>query len=390
MTVSEPVCPRCTAPNRPGARFCRACGTELTARPSRRLSVVALVRRVPRRRRLLVAGIAVAATVLACGGYVVLQDTWYRPEAPVRQLFAALAARDTAALTGLGDCGAVCEDGGLSRGYQPPTGVEILGVTYGAPDPDDPTRRPNHNGASVHVRYRVAGSTYDDAVGVDRSNVGLLRPWRIAGAPGWYLQIVSNGEPHAMVAGAAVDTVKADPDLPLDVGRIFVPPGVYTVSGASSALWESTPVTVTVAGTAHRSGKSGQRVALDLRVKPSVVDEVQRQVRARIDLCATRKAFIPKADPADLGRDCPFSADENYTSTEGLQWTVVDYPRIELAVADDQTVSVRTVGAGHARLDYSYTFDVFEPRRWTPTSQTVEISPRGQVVEDHGAVVWNG
>lgn len=388
--MTESVCPRCDARNRPGARFCRECGTELVEERPRRLSVVALVRRVPRRRRLLVAGIAVAALVLVCGGYVVLDDTVYRPDAPVRELFAALAARDAAALTRLDDCGAVCEGGGLGRGYEPPSGTEILGVTFGAADPEDPTRRPDHNRAAVAVRYRVAGSTYNDAVLVSRNNVGLLRPWRIDEAPGWYLQVVSDGEPHATVAGATVDTAKSDPNLRGDAGAFFAPPGVYTVTGASSVLWASTPVTVTVAGTAHRSATSSQRVPLDLRVKPTVVDEVQHQIRARIDLCATRKAFIPKADPSSLGRDCPFSADENYTSTEGLQWTVVDYPRIELTVGDGQAVVVRTIAPGHARLDYSYSFDVLEPRRWTPTSQTVEISPGGQVVDDNGAVAWSG
>jgi hypothetical protein len=102
--------------------------------------------------------------------------------------------------------------------------------------------------------------SYDDVVGVDRNNVGLLRPWRIAGAPGWYLQIVSNGVPHAMAAGATVDTVKADPDLSLDVGRIFVPPGVHTVTGASNALWESAPVTVLVLLNRGR----GRRRAIDI------------------------------------------------------------------------------------------------------------------------------
>jgi hypothetical protein len=301
-----------------------------------------------------------------------------------------LSAKDGAALAGFDECTAVCQEGGLRQGYEPPTNLDVLGVSYGEAAPDDPTRRPNRSRAGVRVRYRVDGVAYEDIVGVTRPNTGLLRPWRISGPPGGYVQVVSDSLPTAKIAGATVNTVPPGPALPRrGAGGMFVPPGVYTVGGAQSALWESTPVRLVIAGDLNRfSDSAGSRVELSLSVKPTVVDEVRRQIRGRIDQCATQPSFRPTTDPSAIPPDCPFSADDKYTSTQDLHWTVVDYPQIELRVDADHSVRVHTMTPGHARLDYSYTLGVVEPRTWTPTSQTVEIVPRGDVFEDDGKIVW--
>src|SRR5262249_6529841 len=149
---------------------------------------------------------------------------------------------------------------------------QVLGVDYGAAAPDDPTRRPNHNRAGVRVRYEVGGVTYDDVVGGSRPGSGLLRPWEISGPPGGDGQGVSASLPTARIAGATVKTVAPSPGLPQRVGAIFLPPGVYAVTGTQSALWESTPVRLTVAGDLNRFGETaGTRVELNLRVRPTVV-----------------------------------------------------------------------------------------------------------------------
>ena len=352
--------------------------------------VARLIRRMPRRQRRLVAAGVSLLLALACGGYLATQEIWYAPDAPVRALFAALAARDGAALAELDECTAVCQAGGLRQGYEPPTNVELLGVSYGGAAPDDPTRRPNRSRAGVQVRYRVGGVPYDDVVGVTRPNTGLLRPWNISGPPGGYVQVVSDSLPTAKIAGATVNTVPSSRGLARrGAGDMFVPPGVYTVTGAQSALWESTPVRLVIAGDLNRFSDSARtRVELSLSVKPAVVDEVRRQIRERIDQCATRSSFRPTTDPSVILPNCRFSADEKYTSTQDLHWTVLDYPQIELRVEADHSVRVHTTTPGHARLDYSYTLRVVEPRTWTPTSQTVEIVPRGDVVEDNGKIVW--
>jgi zinc-ribbon domain len=387
--ASGPPCPSCGTVNRPGARFCRNCGVALSGIDVPNRSVWRFVQRVPRGRRRAVVITVVVLVALVCGGYLVIEDTLYTPDQPVRALFAALAAKDGAALAGIDNCTAVCQAGGLGQGYEPPTHLRIVSVSYGGAAPDDPTRRPDRSRAGVRVRYDVGGTTYDDVVGVSRPDSGLLRPWSISGPPGGYVQILSDSLPSAKIAGATMATVAPNPDLPRRSGSVFVPPGVYVVTGTQSALWESTPVRLVVAGDLDRFGDTaGQRVELNLRVKSSVVDEVRKQIRARIDKCATMPSFSPKTDRSAILSDCPFSALEDYSFTKDLHWTVLDYPQIELRIDDDHSVKVHTVSPGHARLDYSYTLRVVEPRPWTPTSQTVEVTPRGDVVEDGGTIVW--
>src|SRR6266508_3748378 len=139
-----------------------------------------------------------------------------------------------------------------------------------------PTSRPNRSRAGLRVRYRVGGVPYDDVVGVTRPNTGLLRPWSISGPPGGYVQVVSDSLPTAKIAGATVNTVPSSRGLARrGAGDMFVPPGVYTVTGAQSALWESTPVRLVIAGDLNRFSDSARtRVELSLSVKPTVVDEV--------------------------------------------------------------------------------------------------------------------
>jgi len=263
-------------------------------------------------------------------------------------------------------------------------------VSYGGAVPDDPTRRPNRSRAGVRVRYRVGGAAYDDVVGVTRPNTGLLRPWRVSGPPGGYVQVVSSSLSTAKIGGATVNTVPPSPgSARRGAGDMFVPPGVYMVTGAQSALWESTPVRLVIAGDLNRfSDSTGNHVELNLSVKATVVDEVRRQIRERIDQCATKPYFRPTTDPSAILPDCPFSAVEKYTITQDLRWTVVDYPQIELRLGDDHSVRVHTATPGHVQLDYSYTLKVVEPRTWTPTSQTVEVIARGDVVEDNGKILW--
>jgi hypothetical protein len=344
-------------------------------------------RRLNRRTRRLVAGGLALLLVLTCGGYVVIQNVFYSPDEPVRHLFAALEAKDAAGqLHGYMDCDPICQPGALSVGYVPPTHLQIMGVRYGGPVKGDVTRRPNRGGAVVLVRYQLGGSTYDDSVAVYRNNRGLLRPWGIGGPPGAWLDVVSNSLDTAKVAGATVKTIAPlPPGSVRNQGEAWAPPGIYTVSGRQSALFGSTPVQVTIAG----NTTARQEVKLDLTVKPSVVDEVNRQVHTRIDECAAVADFSPKTDSSEILSNCPFWFDTLYVETQGIKWTVLDYPQIELRLGDDQSVTVHTTAPGHARVDYAYSFQVIPPREWTPTSATVDIDVNGSVVEDGGKVVWS-
>ncbi|WP_405097536.1 hypothetical protein [Micromonospora sp. NBC_01412] len=53
-------------------------------------------------------------------------------------------------------------------------------------------------------------------------------------------------------------------------------------------------------------------------------------------------------------------------------------------------MTVHTIAPGQARADYSYTLDVVEPRSWTATATTMDISVGGTVSVDGGRITWDG
>lgn len=415
-TPAGPPCPQCGVATRPGARFCRSCGATLTEAdptpapeppaakpaypPGRRTRweaqlrglpglVAARARRIPRRRRRIIGGALALVVVLFAGTYFVLQRTLYPPDAPVRALFAALAARDTDALPTIDGCGALCEPGALAQGYEPPTGLEVLGVDYDSALPGDPTRRPNTAQATVKVRYQVGGTPYDDVVGVARSNQGWLRPWQIDGAPGGYVRIVSDGLSSATLAAAPVRTTRSDPTADGGGVRYFAPPGVYLATAPASLVWDSTPVRVVVGGNVDRfSRTAGQQIRLDLTVKASVRDVVNRQIHDFLDACARSTDFRPRSSADERFGDCPFSGTEP-TFSRNVRWTIVDYPKVEVRRGDDQQAEVHTTTPGRARIDYEWTLRVLEPRDWTAESETKEFTVDGTVTDDNGTVVWS-
>jgi hypothetical protein len=414
MTESDLTCPNCRAALPAGARFCRSCGVSVPAAavlvdeqppaptgalpaPTPTITVPAYRRwlaaaRVPLRRwwrSRRVRWVVAVVLVVTVGGGIGLVYTLSGlnpPDGPVRELFAALAAHDAPRAGRLGGChtSALCSDGALRTGYQAPTHLVIGETTYGLPDPT--TRRPDKRRASVRVRYQLGGVEHTDTVTLLRSGGGLVRHWSIADPPGEALDVLSSTVTTARLGGADVPAVAPDAVTWRRDGGIHAWPGVYTLAAKETALVAAVPTTVVVAG------DSGvQRVTIDVAVRPTVTTEVDRQVRARIDTCATKTALRPDSGGGILP-DCPFSATTSYVYTKDIRWTVVDYPKIEIRKADDGSIKVRTTTPGHARVDYQVSTDVIEPRRWTPTSTTTEIKVSGEVeaTKDGTGVTWNG
>lgn len=416
--MSAGRCPACGAAPKAGARFCRTCGGTLPAEdtatsaglpsgeadPQVRTSALPQMRtranlgvrlRVvraavgptlrrwarSRRVRLVVGGGLVLVLVVAVGLVVFLRSV-NPPDGPVRDFFAALAARDAAKVDQLTECrpASMCGADALRSGYEPPTGVKILEVTYG--EPDKTTRRPNKGRATVRVSYELAGATHTDIATLSRTGSGLVRHWLILHPPGGWLDIVSTTVPTAKLGGATVDTVTAA-SFGRDSGSVYAWPGKWTLAAKETPLVAAVPTTVTVAG------GGSQQLTLDVSVRPEVASEVERQIRTRIDTCATKDALRPNAGGGILS-NCPFSATTSYVYTKDIRWTIVDYPKIEIKKNDDGSVKVRTVTPGHARVDYQVSTDVLEPRRWTPASDTRDIKISGAVSVDNGSIVWNG
>ncbi|KAB1943181.1 zinc ribbon domain-containing protein [Micromonospora sp. ALFpr18c] len=393
-------CPSCAAPARAGARFCRACGAELSsagplvpaprtgehdqvaARP--RIRSATWRRWLPGRRlRLILAG-AVVVVLLVGYGVTSLIAAGNGPDDRVRDLFAALADRDGVQLGKVADCdgSAMCQPASLRQGYQPPEQVEIRSVAYGDPAAGDTTRRPNRNRATVSVRYQVGGQAHDQAVTLTRDGRGLLRSWRVLDPPGALMDVISATVPTARLAGAEVATVRAPAADDRSDGAVWAPPGVYTLAAVDTPLVAAVPSTVVVAA-------DRQAATVDVTVRPEVVDAVTGQVRERIDACARQPDLQPDTGSGPLS-NCPLGVTTRYAFTRDARWAVLEYPRVELRQDDAGAVTVRTVTPGRARVTYSYTLDVVEPRSWTSTAETLDITVGGAVAVDSGRIVWAG
>lgn len=407
------TCPSCGAPPAAGARFCRSCGTDLataaavpapgpggdqptpaalvpvrpiTVPAHKRLAAVAwgwLRRRARSRRVRIGTAVAVLVSTLLYVGLVYGLAARNPPEDQVRELFAALSAHDGKKAWSLVPCEtkSLCTDRALATGYTAPDHVEIVKTEYGLPD--KVTRRPDRNRATVRVRYRLGGATFDDRVILYRNGSGLVRKWHIEDPPGGTVDVVSDTIASAQLGGAKVSTIDSSAATWHKTGDLQVLPGEYTLWATESALVAAVPTTVKV------TGSSGyQQLAVDVTIKPDVVTEVTRQVRDLIDRCAAKADLVPDVDDGPLS-GCPFRSYPRYTITKDPKWTVVDYPTIKLVKKDDGSVTVKTTTAGHARVDVQVSTDILEPRKWSAWSETVEVKVSGTVTASGNTVTWS-
>jgi hypothetical protein len=298
-------------------------------------------------RRLAAAGLVLA---LALSGAVwVVDGVLFPPEQPVRQLFAALAARDGATAAGLAGCAPrpLCSAAALREGYQPPTDLRVGHVTR------------DSNTAYVAVSYRLAGRAVTGEVAVRRPGGPRLR-WTIRDGGYAMSQVVSTVVARARVGGVTVATVPA----PTDTGEPTLP-GVYTVAGAADdPLFTATAPSASVAAAVV----APVTVTLDVTIRPALVAATQAQVDAALDACAARADDI-------LHLGCPFDERGDrvaYHVGDDVTWIITRYPRVDLRLSDDPVgdggpVLVRTVSPGEARAT------------WPGGGFTVDVDPAGVV-----------
>jgi hypothetical protein len=363
------ACSRCATPAADNSRYCRHCGAPLTSpwfRLPRGLNV----------RWILI--IAAAMLVLGSGGALWFsQNVAYPPEQPVQDWFDALARRDAAAARELAGGLSVLGNDSLKAGYEPPSNLEVLGVDFGGPQ--DNTRRPNKNVAYVKVRYVVATQVVEGRIQVWRDRSGPVRPWSLGDGATGPLFVLTELVPHARVAGVNIATVKAKPANGID-GAVWVPPGVYTITGVDDDPLFTSKQTSAVVRAGEIDPVEPTAVDLELAAKPPAVQAIEAQIRKRLDECAQL---------ADLALNaCPFG----YRGLDGIgalsvRWHIERYPSIELTPSANPYLSggqadVRTVQVGHATTTYT--------RLGAAETRTVDISVRGaaRVMPDK-SLCWN-
>jgi hypothetical protein len=330
----------------------------------------------PVRRRIALVAAAVLAVVVALAAVAAVRgSSGPGPRDLVEDFFAALTARDTTGLRAGGRCASnpLCGAGALRSGYQPPEQVRIDG---GRTPPED---RDSSKQRLVQVSYDLDGHRVTEEVRLSYQRAGLFGGrWSIIDPPGATITVPGPTLSVTTLAAVALPAVPAD--LPLIV---WAPPGRYTVARAATPLLEPAEVTVTV------TGDPPPPVTFPAVVKAAVVDEVNRQVRDRIDDCAAQRSFTPDTDPSPISaHSCPLRHSSAYTITDKPRWTVEQYPHIRLDPAADGTITVTTTTPGRATVHYRWTFDIAEPRDWHAIDATEDILITGQVTAARGTPEW--
>jgi hypothetical protein len=407
------TCPACGSAAIVGARFCRSCGAALgtaaspsdvgklpgaTKLPPRatggRPSWAALsagltwrsVLPATRRGRVLTGAGAAAAVVLLLLGYfaaVAIGDARYPPDRPVKELFAALADRDTEQAARLAGCttSPACRGGALSSGYEPPTAVHIGAVQYG--DPTDDTRRPNKSLAYVPVTYRLSNGEQTSTVRVQRASSGIMRPWAILSGATGLLDIAADRVDRVKLGGATV------PVGDKGVHTMDTLVGTYT-----AAVADDDPLFVPTTGAARvdvigsLSTASVTKLQLDLMVRPEVIAQVDAQVRARVTEFAAQEELNPSRYRWGISRTVIGARD--------VKWTVLRHPVIDVVPTDDPgpgdaPATVRTTTAGRLSVTYSAFVSAGGDRDTITEELPIEVDGTVTIdLKDPTKVIWEG
>lgn len=349
---AEVLCGQCGAVNRRQAGFCQACGINLQRGNGAPTPTRGRWPAWATRGKLITA--AVLAVVLAIGAYLWRgANVSYPPEQPVRDYFAALARRDTAAAAALaGLSSSLLAGEALTHGYEPPADLAIGEISYGGAL--DQTRRPNKHVAYVEVTYTLAGKPYQSTIEVLRARDGPVRPWSLGSGATGLIDVISEHVTKATVAGASVATL---PSKRLGSGTekaIAVPPGVYHIGLPEHPLLTAKAATVAVPAELRPS--STVQVPLELELAAGAGAAVDKATRLWLDQCASQHTI----EPPTCGFRYDAYADGLFMvgDPSDVRWTIHRYPTLTLAVsrrALDGLVNFTTDKSGAATVVFTAT-----------------------------------
>ncbi|UQN28449.1 hypothetical protein [Brachybacterium kimchii] len=327
-------------------------------------------------RRRLIAGFAGAGAIciLVVGlviAYNVVSRTVYAPEKSVDAYLSAL------------------EDGSASQASElAPANVptaqqvlltdEIAGAAAQRPDSHEITGTDRQDDGSAQVTARITqdGVTSEQTFTVERAgrSAVVFPSWRLGAVEYSTLRlVVDQGTSTILVNDQEVDVSGLD----LSPGFVDLPalPGTYTVSlPAASDLVTVTDSEVPVL--VEPSGDEDTYASPFYQLSEAGQKEVQKQVNARIDECATSKDAAPE--------DCPFEAYVYDEVDDSGSWKIEDYPTVTVEEEDGWYFSTGYEDAGSAV--YSYKQEPFlDDEKPTDETSDSSITVSGAVsVDDDG------
>lgn len=174
------------------------------------------------------------------------------------------------------------------------------------------------------------------------ARMGVFSGWTFTRSPIGVLEAIPRHAADFEVNGVAVTSI----DGPNQPNRFQVlTPGIYTLSHQSTFL-EADPATYLAASSARVTP-----AALDIRASEAFVEQVNTELAAYLDDCATQQVLLPT--------DCPFGQTIRDRIEGPPEWSIVQYPNVTIAPSSEPGVWVvpPTPAVAHLTVEVRSLFD---------------------------------
>lgn len=330
VSSTAAACPRC------GSTELESRGTPAVSRPLPQASPPFVTPWVPTRGFWIACTAIAAAIVLLVASSAILRATVYSPRAAINRYFAALAARDPAAVAkAQEDPDSTAMAAGLLRSpdYHPPQDLRIKKISVESGD----------RGGVADISYTIDGRPFSSMIGVEQSDqraFATFDQWKVSHAAG---ALEVTGSTSVMAINGQ--------HLPTDAPVLH--PGSYRVSAADNPLVTVAPITVAVPVAGAGTG------TLEPKLKPDAQKSFAPVIKTYVDGCVSKLA-----GGESVSEECPF-----LNGVYGSDVTVDSYPTTELAVHDG-TITVTTTEPGQLTTGSGW---------GDSTAQSFELSGRADI-----------
>lgn len=288
------------------------------------------------RRELMIWSIVAAVLVAAFGGTVlILNATLYSAGGFVRSYLDSIARHDVDGALEL--AGTVAAGDASTELLVPDALGELTDLRLVSDTADD---QGTHRVVYAFTADGKAGeATF--SVRPQGTLMGLFPTWRFETSPLAVLQVTpQNG---ATFTANGVEVTAAEPGQPSPY--LVFAPSTYTLSSESLYL-EAKPVRVT-------ASQPGAAViaAVELLPTKAFVAQVQKELNAYLDECATQEVLLPTG--------CPFGEQVSNRIVSTPQWSITSYPEVTLQPGSEpgSWLMPQTPAAAHLIVDVRSLFD---------------------------------
>jgi hypothetical protein len=288
------------------------------------------------RREILTLSIAAGVVLASFGATVlILNSTLYSASGYVRGYLDALGRSDVDGALELAETAALPNgsDELLARAaIADLSDIRLVGEVV---DPDGV-----HRVSFAYLADGIAGQT-EFAVEAAPATLGLFANWSFESSPLGVVEVTVVNDPRFIANGLALST----PQQNTAARYLTFTPTALELRHDTTYL-TAAPVTIAVTELGRPTP-----VRVDVTPNPAFVGQVQQQVDAYLDGCATQQVLLPTG--------CPFGQEIRNRVTTPPSWSIITYPIV--TIRPDTTTTPwlvpRTAGTARLRVDVQSLFD---------------------------------